>query len=185
MSSPRHLWSGDWELDSTAAAEELARRRAQIDEPAGTPEPSPPRARPSAAARPDRRWQLRVALLTALVTLLGAGAIYGVARLVIASGGQASAGASTAHPWLGVDVVGSPLGIMVADVAPGSPAAKAGLEPGDLITQIAGQPIGTVDGVNAVLAGLRAGEPIEIQFTRGLISYTARATLGAMRSGAP
>src|SRR5215471_20555813 len=29
MTSPKHLWSGDWRRDSDIAAQELARRRAQ------------------------------------------------------------------------------------------------------------------------------------------------------------
>src|SRR5438876_579370 len=51
MSAPRHLWSGDWRLDSAAAAKELAKRRAQNEEPAKSPEPAPPVASPSGAAR--------------------------------------------------------------------------------------------------------------------------------------
>jgi hypothetical protein len=33
MTSPRHLWSGDWRRDSNAAASELAKRRAQAGAP--------------------------------------------------------------------------------------------------------------------------------------------------------
>jgi hypothetical protein len=40
MTSPRHLWSGDWRRDSDAAADELARRRAQ-EGTATQPEPEP------------------------------------------------------------------------------------------------------------------------------------------------
>ena len=60
MSAPRHLWSGDWRLDSAAAAEELARRRAEVRSP-----PNPPnlnrrtearlRGSPSGCARCARR----------------------------------------------------------------------------------------------------------------------------------
>ena len=151
MSSPRHLWSGDWELDSSAAREELARRRAQNDESSETqPEASPPLARHAAAergsswrralrtrlgrlaarervaARAPLGWQLRIALLIALGILVLAGAAYGVTKIFAGSGTQNSAGANTVHSWLGIDVVGSPLGILIASVAPGSPAQVGG-----------------------------------------------------------
>jgi hypothetical protein len=42
MSAPRHLWSGDWEQDSAAHAEALARRNAERqDEPEPEAEPRP------------------------------------------------------------------------------------------------------------------------------------------------
>ena len=49
MSAPRHLWSGDWEQDSAAHAEALARRNAQrAAEP--PEEEAPPEARTAGAA---------------------------------------------------------------------------------------------------------------------------------------
>jgi hypothetical protein len=214
MGNPRHLWSGDWELDSSAAREELAKRRAQNDEPAVTrPEASSPRAhasspraRPSTAARAaawlrglPRRvaerervaarapwgWQLKVALLIAVAILATAGAAYGVTTLLADSGAQGSATVNRAHAWLGVDVVGSPMGIMVANVVPGSPAQKAGLQPGDLLNRIDNQPVGTVDGVSAALSLLHPGDRISMQFSRGLASYTTQATLTARPPRAP
>src|ERR1700752_3286933 len=44
MSAPRHLWSGDWELESSARRDELANGRGR---------PQPP-AEPEAVARPPR-----------------------------------------------------------------------------------------------------------------------------------
>ena len=200
MSSPRHLWSGDWELESAAAREELA-RRAQIEEPAQTaPDLPPAPSRRSAYARaaawlrelPRRiaRWlarlghalartgrgRRRVALLVVLLTLLTAGAAYGVTSLL--AGGQGTT-MGNAHHWLGIDVAGSPFGIVITDVVPGSPAAKAGLEPLDLINEIDNQPVTSVDGVSTALDGLHPGSRVEIQFSRGPISYTTSATLAA------
>ena len=208
MSSPRHLWSGDWELDSTAAREELAQRRAQTDEPVeAPPAAAPPPPRPSAAARAlawlreardgagrligrlrpssaqtRRGWQIRVGLLLAL---LSAGLTFGVTTLLIDAAGSGSAVASAAHGWLGIDVIGSPLGTMVLDVAPGSPAQKAGLQPGDVLTGIATQPITTVDAVSAALNGLHAGDRIVVRYTRGFVSYTAQTKLVARPRGHP
>src|ERR1700722_16143399 len=59
MSAPRHLWSGDWQRESDAAAAELAKRRGKADpEPPTEPEsPSstvPPPRTPTPIRRPER-----------------------------------------------------------------------------------------------------------------------------------
>jgi S1-C subfamily serine protease len=204
MSNPKHLWSGDWELHSAAAAEELARRRTQIEEPvAAPPEIAPPPAGPSLAARflallrrlaarvrhglarLGSGFRLRVALLVALLVLLTAGVAFGTTLLLNESGGPSASVANDAHAMLGIDVAGSPLGIVVTNVVPRSPAQAAGLEPGDLISGINQQPIDTVDGVSAALSGLRAGDTIQIQFARGAVPFVTEATLAAHLPGSP
>jgi hypothetical protein len=195
MSAPRHLWSGDWQLESAAIAEELARRRAQIGEPEATqPEPPAAPSGPSRLARAvawlrearrRRRRQLRVALLVALLALVGAGAAWGVTSLLAGSGGQGATAAGKADQQFGIAVAGSPLGVVVTHVVPGSAAAASGLQPGDLLTQIDGQPIGTVDSVGAALSGLRGGSQITIQFTSGPASFTTTTTLGPRLPGFP
>ncbi len=219
MSSPRHLWSGDWQLDSAAVAEELARRRAQSEEPAGPgpgPEPPPPRSRPSAIERilawlrearrtlasliaharaairtargrlGGRGRRLAVVLALLVVALLSAGVAFGVTSLLVGSG-HGSQTASADHVWLGVGLTNSPYsgGVMITTVAPGSPAAAAGLQSGDLITQINNQPIQAAGDVNAALAGLRAGNQIQIQFDRGQVSYSTLVTLAARPAHTP
>jgi putative serine protease PepD len=119
-----------------------------------------------------------------IVGVLSAGAAYGVTTTLVGSG-TISASANSAHVWLGMDVTGSPLGIVVTDVVPGGPAAKAGLQPGDLITSVNSQPVSTVDAVNAALIGLSSGDIISLQFTRGLTTYTTQATLAAQPPGSP
>ncbi|HWF26750.1 MAG TPA: PDZ domain-containing protein [Solirubrobacteraceae bacterium] len=210
MTSPRHLWSGDWELDSTAAREELEKRRAQSDRPAATPPEAPsPRARPSTPARPSTtarvldalraaraglagarsRWgyELRVSLLIALAILLTAAAAFGITAIVVNAGdGQSSAATvNRAHTLLGIDVTGSPAGVMVTNVVPGSAGQAAGLRPGDLIIQINIRHVGTVDGVSAALAGLHPGDTVAVQFSRGPISFTTQTTLGPGPYGGP
>jgi S1-C subfamily serine protease len=56
---------------------------------------------------------------------------------------------------------------VVAGVESDSPAAGAGLAPGDLIETIAGQEVDGVDGVMRALARAPVGTPIEIGFRRG------------------
>ncbi|MFK7959062.1 MAG: S1C family serine protease [Phycisphaerales bacterium] len=56
-------------------------------------------------------------------------------------------------------------GIEVAQVLPGSPAASAGLRPGDLIAEIGGRIVGGVDDVHRLLGRLDPGRVHEIPLT--------------------
>lgn len=83
--------------------------------------------------------------------------------------------------WLGVHVVGDPNRRFSAPVIglidPGSPAEKAGLRVGDLITELNGRPILTDQEALTQVAALPPGSDIQIRFRRGEKSLTARATL--------
>jgi PDZ domain len=203
MSSPRHLWSGDWQLDSATAAEELARRRAQTpegEEP--TPElPPRPTLRERIVAALRAFWarlrafwahlramargrRLRTALAVVVVLLLGAGVALGVTSLV---GGNGTQTANLGHGWLGIThMENAPAGgVVITSIAPGSPAAAAGLEPGDVITEIGNQPVQSVGDVNSALNGLVAGNSVQIQFDRGPATLSTLATLAVQPHGGP
>jgi hypothetical protein len=212
MSSPRHLWSGDWQLDSATAADELAKRRAQSPEPE-EPAPSAPPPRPSlreriiAALRDLRRWLAhlitrartairnawrrarggrRVALAVLLVALVGAGVAVAVTSLV--GSGNGSRTASLGNGWLGIthmNSLSSGGGVVITSIAAGSPAATAGLEPGDVITQVGNQPVQSVGDVNAALNGLVAGNTVQIQFSRGTATFSTLATLATQPHSGP
>jgi S1-C subfamily serine protease len=92
-----------------------------------------------------------------------------VASQLIASG-------RVTHGWLGVGgkdldvdsanqlkVMG---GGLVTQVDPGSPAAKAGLAPGDVITQLDGRSVVSMDSVVVALRNHRPGEQIDLSFVR-------------------
>lgn len=123
---------------------------------------------------------------TALVALLSAGVAYAAVALLLGSGGQSPAIASGAPAWLGVDMGSfAGAGAVIVDVVPGSPAAVAGLEPGDVITQVANRPVWAATDVESALAGMRAGERVEIQYDRGPMTYAAQATLAARPASYP
>lgn len=61
-------------------------------------------------------------------------------------------------------------GLLVADVAEGSPAAAAELSQGDLIVKVGGQSIATIDDVWDALD--RAGDQVEIEVLRGTETRT-------------
>ena len=211
MGSPRHLWSGDWQLDSATTAEELARRRAQTPEPEEPTPELPPRPtlrqRIVSALRALRRsiahvftraraavsdwWHRarggrRVALAVLVLVLIGAGVAFGVASL-IGSGGNGSQTASLGHGWLGIThMENAPAGgVVITSIAPKSPAASAGLEPGDVITQIGNQPVQSVGDLNSALNGLVAGNSVQIQFQRGTADFSTLATLAVAPHGGP
>jgi serine protease Do len=56
-------------------------------------------------------------------------------------------------------------GLLIREVAEDSPAARAGLAPGDLIVAAAGQPVRTVDDLSGALQA--AGDTIELNVLRG------------------
>jgi PDZ domain len=206
MSAPRHLWSGDWRQESSALADELATRRAQAGQPAEA-EPaiasSPPG--PSLVARfrawlravlrrprlrPWRRYvgnrRVRLTVLVGLLALLVAGGAYAVDSALTTGGGSDQVTASGYQRWLGIDLYNSPYGgPIVVGVAPGSPALIAGLEPGDVISQVDGQPVATVSEFASAVARKHGGDRVVLQLERGAVTYLAHVTLATRPVGYP
>lgn len=58
-------------------------------------------------------------------------------------------------------------GAFVGKVAPATPAEEAGLQPGDIITQIGLRPIRNASDVQTALQAVQPGAAIELTFTRG------------------
>ena len=57
-------------------------------------------------------------------------------------------------------------GVPVATVAPGGPAATAGLQPGDIIYRIAGKPVGGTGALQATIEAAPPGEPLTLSVSR-------------------
>jgi S1-C subfamily serine protease len=196
MTAPRHLWSGDWRRESATAAQEFAERRGPIDAPAEPPLAKPPAARASAldrivaALRNVDARRVRGVVLIGVATLLSAGAAYGAVSALMTSGTQKpgvqqSSRFSGGPAWLGVATASFPPtnGAMIVDVVPGSPAAAAGLQPGELITEIDNHPVQSPADLDSALAGLYAGQQAQIGYQLGSSTYTTRVTLKARPSG--
>ncbi len=150
------------------------------------------------------RRRLRAALLVALVTVLGAGAGYAAVSMLTGSSGASSTFASERPPWLGIEMASSTFGansgltvggfsggfpvatgVFITEVVPGSPAAAAGLQPGDVLTQVSNRPVASPADVQAAIAGLRAGDSATLEYQLGAMTYTTRATLAARPAGYP
>ncbi|MEV4120804.1 trypsin-like peptidase domain-containing protein [Micromonospora sp. NPDC049645] len=82
------------------------------------------------------------------------------------------------HPSLGVGVnEAEGGGALVASITPGSPAEKAGLQQGDVVTRFGDKPVNDSDDlVGAVQAG-KVGDRVEVQFKRNGVDKTATVTL--------
>jgi Do/DeqQ family serine protease len=98
-------------------------------------------------------------------------------------------GKSVARPWLGVagqavtgEIAGSlgldrPEGLLLADVYPGSAAARAGLHQGDAILSVDGQPVNDEAALNYRIGTHKVGDAVVIGYQRGGKAQTARVTV--------
>jgi putative serine protease PepD len=86
------------------------------------------------------------------------------------------------HAYLGVQLDSAATNARLASVRPGTPAAGAGLQAGDVITGIAGRHISTTLDVQSAIASKRPGDKISVTFTRNGQSHTVTLTLATRPS---
>jgi S1-C subfamily serine protease len=136
-----------------------------------------------------RRHRARAAALLVLVLALG-GAV------ALATGGLSAGSSRTSpvtgrfqlpQPWLGLRSSASPtgLGALVTQVIPGGPADQAGLQQGDVITAINGQPITSPADIAGVVASQDVGAEVLLQINRGGLLQTVGVILASRPTGAP
>lgn len=63
--------------------------------------------------------------------------------------------------------VKAPAGVIITGVLQNAPAARAGLRPGDVITEVAGKPVISVAGLLSAVAALKPGERASLRVQRG------------------
>lgn len=87
-------------------------------------------------------------------------------------------GEKVKHPFLGVSVADSTSsGALVRAVAPNSPAAKAGIQEGDIITKFGDKTIGDSDDLVSAVQSSNVGDQLEVTYTRNGEQKTATVTL--------
>ena len=77
----------------------------------------------------------------------------------------------------GLDVKIDKLGAQITALAPGYPAAKAGVKPGQIITRAQGQKVDDAGQLVQALSPVRPGQPITLQFDDG-----SRKTMTSVKS---
>ncbi len=101
------------------------------------------------------------------------------ALLSTAQQGRASFGASVADAARILSKQGQlpVFGAYVGKVAPGSPAARAGLAPGDIVTELNLRPIRNAEDVSAALGSLKRGDRLSVVWLRGDRTLRSEVTL--------
>jgi S1-C subfamily serine protease len=82
-----------------------------------------------------------------------------------------------------VEPTGGQDGALVQEVAPGSPAAKAGLRPGDLVVAIDGQSVADYGELGARIRAHKPGDQVTLKVVRGGSETTITATLSQRPAG--
>ncbi|WP_225822676.1 S1C family serine protease [Streptomyces naphthomycinicus] len=72
-----------------------------------------------------------------------------------------------------------PIGVAVVTVRAGDAADRAGLRPGDIITELGGRPITSITSLSETLAADRPGQRTTVRYQRDGTDRTVEVTLGA------
>jgi putative serine protease PepD len=90
------------------------------------------------------------------------------------------AGRAVEHPYLGIAVGDAPsgTGAQVGTVRPGSPAARAGLKAGDVISAVNDLRISSANQLTAVVAQHKPGDKLRLTVERNGSTLRLGVTLG-------
>jgi putative serine protease PepD len=94
------------------------------------------------------------------------------------------AGGTVKHAFVGVRIESVTGGAKITKVVAGSPAAKAGLKVGDVITSFDGKQITSADELTASVSAAKAGEKVTVTVKRGGSTQHVTVTLGVQPSSA-
>jgi putative serine protease PepD len=110
--------------------------------------------------------------------------ITSIARQLISTGKVTRSGRAS----LGItgqtvaDASGQPSGVGVVSVVAGGAAARAGIMPGDILVDLAGQPTSSLAALQSVLAAHKPGDRVQAQLSRNGTESTVLVTLGSLTS---
>ena len=93
------------------------------------------------------------------------------------------AGGTVQHAWLGVGLARGGAA-RVTKVVAGSPAAKAGLKAGDVVTSFNGKTVSSADDLSAAVAAAKPGETVGVTVQRGGSTKHLSVTLGVQPKSA-
>jgi putative serine protease PepD len=97
---------------------------------------------------------------------------------------QIAAGKTVSHAYFGVQVhdSSSPLGAALAQVLPGTPAAKAGLRSGDVVVKLDGKTIQGADDISSVIDAKKPGDTMKVTYVRNGKTGSTTVTLATRPS---
>jgi putative serine protease PepD len=76
-------------------------------------------------------------------------------------------------------------GVLILDVLPGSPAAKAGLQQGDVIVDIDGKAVTSAETLQSTIQKDKPGQSISVGYYSGRTKHTTSLTLGTQAQAQP
>jgi putative serine protease PepD len=98
---------------------------------------------------------------------------------------QLIAGGTVQHPYLGVRVGdASGGGAQLTNVQAGTPAAKAGLKAGDVVTAVDGNTIASAEQLTAAIGSHKPGDKVKLTVKSGGSTKTVEVTLGTRPASA-
>jgi putative serine protease PepD len=86
------------------------------------------------------------------------------------------------HAFLGVtlsDALGGQQGALIASVQRGAPAQQAGLQEGDIVTEVEGKAIEGAENLSAAIRGHQPGDRITLTYVRGGQKHTVTVSLAS------
>jgi putative serine protease PepD len=91
---------------------------------------------------------------------------------------------SVKHAYLGVRISDGNGGARIEEVTDSTPAAKAGVKAGDLVTSVNGEPVRSAAELSGAVASHRPGDELRLELTRNGKAQTVTVTLGTRPSEA-
>jgi putative serine protease PepD len=91
---------------------------------------------------------------------------------------QLIANGKAVHAYLGVSIDSSAANALLADVQDNTPAEKAGLKKGDVITAVNSTTIATGDDLSRAIDAHKPGDQVSVTYKRGGSEHTVTVTLG-------
>jgi putative serine protease PepD len=96
--------------------------------------------------------------------------------------GQLISSGKAEHAYLGVSLSSSSTTARVAAVRSGTPAARAGLKAGDVITALDGKAIASSGELESAIGAHKPGDSVSLTYTRNGTSHTVQLKLGTRPS---
>ena len=96
--------------------------------------------------------------------------------------GQLISNGKAVHAYLGVSLDSAAASARVEDVRPGTPAEKANLRTGDVVTAVGNTTVSSADALTRAIDTHKPGDKVTLKITRGGETVTAQVTLASRPS---